>query len=208
MSEEIFRSSEDFFRVHRDVTIHSGTVAPMAGDRIDETGQRIMRAALRRFVDVGYGSATVDEIAAEAGVGVATLYRRWPDKAALANDLVAEHLAAFEAMNEPVQGGTAKQRFLTLWRRMFDLITDDPERFVFAEAHMYAAFVTEENAARKAEVFETSGAVLTDLGIGADLEVASALLNGTAIQLARHGLDVDPDDLGERLWAALRPTIG
>lgn len=179
----------------------------MSSERGDAAGERIQRAALRRFADVGYGSATVEDIAADAGVGVATLYRRWPDKAALANDLMAGHLAAMEAIGRPVDRGTPKQRFLVLWRRMYDVITADPERFVFAEAHMYAGFVSEENAARKVRVGEVAAERLAEVGVGAELDVASALLNGTAIQIARFGVAADPDELGERLWAALRPSL-
>ena len=68
---------------------------------VDDTSERIKRAALARFVEVGFGSTTVDDIAAGAGVGVASLYRRWPDKAALANELMTDYLAALEGMLEP-----------------------------------------------------------------------------------------------------------
>lgn len=178
----------------------------MSGETVDETGQRIKRAALRRFADVGYGSVTIDDIATDAGVGVATLYRRWPDKAALANALMADHLTEFEARSEPLEGSTPKQRFMTLWRRMWDLVQSDPERFVFAEAHAYAGFMSAENVARKFAVGETGATMLAELEMGASVDVAGALLNGTATQIARYGTEVDRDELGERMWSALRPT--
>lgn len=41
----------------------------------------IAAAVLEKLVDVGYEAMTVDAVAALAGVGRATVYRRWPSKA-------------------------------------------------------------------------------------------------------------------------------
>lgn len=46
---------------------------------------------LRHLADPGFGRMSIEAIAAEAGVGRPALYRRWPDKAALATAAV-EHL--------------------------------------------------------------------------------------------------------------------
>jgi AcrR family transcriptional regulator len=46
----------------------------------------ILKAALRLVTKRGFRAVTVDQIAAEAGVGKMTLYRRWPSKAALVMD--------------------------------------------------------------------------------------------------------------------------
>jgi AcrR family transcriptional regulator len=52
---------------------------PLAADRTDA----ILRAAAELFNEVGYDQLTVQDIAGRAGVGLATLYRRWPTKQAL-----------------------------------------------------------------------------------------------------------------------------
>ena len=173
----------------------------------DEVTERILRAALRRFAEVGFGSATVDDIAATAGVGVATLYRRWPDKAALANAVMIRHLAAMEELGRAPTSGPPKRRFLDLWRRLWALATDDPDRFVFGEAHAHAGFVSPEVAARKEAMADLAARVLADIGIGASPETAGAILVGTIVSAMQRDDDtgIDPDDLGERLWAALRP---
>ena len=49
----------------------------------------IRAAILRLLADVGYGALTMDAVASEAGVGKATIYRRWPNKEALLIDAVA-----------------------------------------------------------------------------------------------------------------------
>jgi AcrR family transcriptional regulator len=48
----------------------------------------IFRAALDGLVDLGYDRLTMDEIAARARASKATLYRRWPSKAALIIDAI------------------------------------------------------------------------------------------------------------------------
>ena len=52
-----------------------------------ETKKQIVRAARRLFVASGYAGTTVEQIAAEAGVAVATVYKAFGTKAAIARDL-------------------------------------------------------------------------------------------------------------------------
>jgi AcrR family transcriptional regulator len=52
--------------------------------------QRILQAALRLVSAKGFRAITVDRIAAEAGVGKMTLYRRWPNKSSLVMDALLE----------------------------------------------------------------------------------------------------------------------
>jgi AcrR family transcriptional regulator len=52
-----------------------------------ETRRQIVRAARRLFVDSGYAGTTVESIAAEAGVALATVYKAFGSKAAIAQEL-------------------------------------------------------------------------------------------------------------------------
>jgi AcrR family transcriptional regulator len=45
--------------------------------------QQIVEATLAEVADKGFGGATIESIAARAGVGKATIYRRWPNREAL-----------------------------------------------------------------------------------------------------------------------------
>jgi len=66
----------------------TGTVAPTWRQRqAAETKRQIVRAARRLFVAFGYAGTTVEQIAAEAGVAVATVYKAFGTKAAIARDL-------------------------------------------------------------------------------------------------------------------------
>jgi AcrR family transcriptional regulator len=52
----------------------------------------VFAAALRSVHNLGYAGATMDRIAAEAGVAKTTLYRRWPSKGALITDCLVDAL--------------------------------------------------------------------------------------------------------------------
>jgi AcrR family transcriptional regulator len=51
--------------------------------RVAETDRAILAACLTLFERGGYGTLKMDDVAVEAGVTKATVYRRWPTKAAL-----------------------------------------------------------------------------------------------------------------------------
>jgi AcrR family transcriptional regulator len=52
--------------------------------RDPETDERIITAAAQLLLRRGFDRTTVDDVAARAGVGKATVYRRWPSKEDLA----------------------------------------------------------------------------------------------------------------------------
>ncbi len=61
--------------------------------------QRILQAAAEVFTERGF-AATLDDVARLAGVGVGTVYRRFPDKAALAGALFDERIDALITLAE------------------------------------------------------------------------------------------------------------
>jgi AcrR family transcriptional regulator len=86
-----------------------GPVAPPAARPLrrdaERNRQRILRAAADVFTERGL-QATLDDVAHRAGVGVGTVYRRFPDKEALVEALFTERLDtlvgyAEDALAEP-----------------------------------------------------------------------------------------------------------
>lgn len=71
----------------------------MGRPRCEQTEAAVLRAAVEVFVEEGYEGMSVERVATRAGVGRATIYRRWPTKA----DLVVAGLSAwaFEKIPEP-----------------------------------------------------------------------------------------------------------
>jgi len=64
--------------------------------------QRILEAAAEVFTERGF-EATLDDVARHAGVGVGTVYRRFPDKGSLADALFMERIDRLVGMAEHAQ---------------------------------------------------------------------------------------------------------
>lgn len=73
---------------------------PRGRPRSAHAHRAILDATLKLLADVGYEQLTVGEVAAVAGVGKATIYRRWPSKA----PLVIEAFSQLPALVAPDTG--------------------------------------------------------------------------------------------------------
>ena len=56
--------------------------------RSEESHQAIIRATLELLLEVGYGPLTMEAVRTRAGVGKATIYRRWASKEELVADAI------------------------------------------------------------------------------------------------------------------------
>jgi AcrR family transcriptional regulator len=74
----------------RETSRHPVSARPLRRDA-ERNRQRILAAAARVFTERGL-DATLDEVARAAGVGVGTVYRRFPDKEALVAALFRERI--------------------------------------------------------------------------------------------------------------------
>jgi AcrR family transcriptional regulator len=76
------------------VLTSTDSVRPNRGGRPRDPSRDgvIRKAILRLLADVGYGALTMDAVASQAGVGKATIYRRWRTK----EDLVVDTIAGLE----------------------------------------------------------------------------------------------------------------
>src|ERR1700733_9320957 len=86
------------------VTLAPIPVRPLRRDA-ERNRQRILEAPAAVFTERGF-AATLDDVARHAGVGVGTVYRRFPDKASLAGALFDERIdtlitLAEQARDEP-----------------------------------------------------------------------------------------------------------
>jgi AcrR family transcriptional regulator len=64
--------------------------APRGRPRSEAAHQAILTAAIALTRELGYDAVTMDGIAARAGVGKATVYRRWSSKEALVAEAIEE----------------------------------------------------------------------------------------------------------------------
>jgi AcrR family transcriptional regulator len=82
----------------------------------------IRRATLQLLAEVGYDGVTMDQVASRAKAGKATIYRRWPSKAAL----VVETIVAVAEESMPVPDtGSFRTDMLALLRAYRDSVGDD-----------------------------------------------------------------------------------
>ena len=89
--------------------------------RIERTRRVVRQAALDELGDIGYGSFTIESVAARAGVGKSTIYRHWRDKLALIADAFE---ASHQTMVPDTQAGTARERTEQLVRHVAEVAVD------------------------------------------------------------------------------------
>lgn len=92
--------------------------------------QRILDAARRVFLDIGYSAASVDAIAAAAGVSKATIYTRFPSKQALFAEMVQRECRLYSEripleVKAPVDD--LRGALLRIAEALLDIITE-PEK--------------------------------------------------------------------------------
>jgi AcrR family transcriptional regulator len=82
----------------------------------------VFAATLRSIHELGYAGATMDRIAAAAGVAKATLYRRWPSKGGLVTDCLVDAFGAADSFGPfgslPLKGAR-RDEFLSWMIRWF-----------------------------------------------------------------------------------------
>jgi AcrR family transcriptional regulator len=117
---------------------------PLAGSEPPERAdaarnrRRILAAAEKLFAENGVSCTSMDAIAAEAGVGKGTLFRRFGDRASLARSLLSERDSEFQdAMirGEPPLGPGAPpaERLVAFGEGMLDLLEKHGDLLLVAE---------------------------------------------------------------------------
>ena len=89
--------------------------------RSEEAHQAILDATLVLLSQVGFSALTVEGVASKAGVGKATIYRRWPSKL----PLVVEAFGRLPAMTD-VDTGTLEGDLTTMLRNYLELFVATP----------------------------------------------------------------------------------
>jgi AcrR family transcriptional regulator len=173
--------------------------------------QRILKAAAEVFTEQGL-AATLDDVARQAGVGVGTVYRRFPDKAALADALFEERVDALAEL--ATQAYSAEDPWSGLVTFMFaaaEMLSTDKglrQLLMFAPyGHQrvgYARSRMRPAVGKLVERAQAAGQVRPDLG-ATDIPVLEFMIGATA----EYAREVRPD-----LWRryltlmldALRPA--
>ncbi|MFE9094263.1 TetR/AcrR family transcriptional regulator [Streptomyces sp. NPDC007264] len=95
--------------------------------RSADTDQAILDAAREVLLREGYAGLSMEKVAAEAGVGKPTVYRRWPSKAALVGDVARRgYLAVVPDGEVPAPGPGSVAQAITDWFRSHADASTDP----------------------------------------------------------------------------------
>jgi TetR/AcrR family transcriptional regulator of autoinduction and epiphytic fitness len=192
-------------------------VAAQPDNRVDPRVERsrmvILRASVEELAETGYGSFTIESVAARAGVGKSTIYRHWPDKLALIAD-------AFETFHEEMVPSldirSARESVELLVRHVAEVVVDStftrciPALIEGAERDgRVREFHHRYSAERRQALID-----LIDLGVAAgdfrpdlDPELATvALLGPIFYRRLMSGQPFDPARAGELVDMVLGPA--
>ena len=190
--------------VEADVTV----CTPAARDAIRRPGrprseraeQAILDATLEAIGDYGVDGVRCEDVAARAGVGKATLYRRWPGK----EDLL---IAAFASLKAPLpepRGESVREDLIAMlevmaadaddprYARQFALLHGEGERYPRL-VRRYKEQVVEPRRELIRSVLRR-GVASGELRPGTDVEVAMLLLTGAVMARGKH--DTTPAEPG------------
>jgi AcrR family transcriptional regulator len=174
--------------------------------RSEEADQAILDAALELLVQVGYQGITVEGIAQRAGVGKATVYRRYANKAEIMVEAIRSHGCATFAL---VDTGDVRADLLRFWRALAEsfvgadgpimtAVSAEKARHPELRAEMERVFLTERRAFVRQLI--TDAVARGDLPASTDVELLANI--GPAVLWQQLTLESSPEkilELPERL---------
>ena len=187
--------------------------APSAGrPRSEEAHQAILDATLELLVEVGFSGLTVEGVAQRAGVGKATIYRRWASKL----PLVVEAFSQLPALEE-VDSGNLVEDLTAMLRSYLQLVNQTPlatvlpslagERAHNPELSKLFDPVMRERRQPLIRALER-GVARGDLPADLDVELAADLVVGPIAVKVMNGSRVNPRSVGPIVELALRGIQG
>src|SRR4029077_16627067 len=100
-----------------------GGAAPRGRPRSQEADRAILTAAVELLAERGLAAMSIEEVAARAGVGKTTIYRRWPSKGLLALDAF---VASFREEQPLPDTGTLRGDLLSALHAWVRAVTETP----------------------------------------------------------------------------------
>lgn len=169
---------------------HSRRGRPRSG----EADRAILRATVELLAERGLAGLSIEEVAARAGVGKATVYRRWPSRGALA---LRAFLAEFQDQQPPPDTGTLRGDLLAALRSWTRAVTRTPAGGILAgliaEAQRDPA-LAEAWRSQVVEPLRSRHAVMVERAIArgeipadSDTDVVLDLVYGPAYHRMLHG---------------------
>ena len=173
--------------------------------RSERAERAILDAALELFGESGVAGVCMEAVAARAGVGKATIYRRWPGK----EDLLLDALSLLKSPLPEPAGESVREDLVAMLRVMCQDATD-PTRMrryalLLGEGEKYPRILQryKENVVEpRREVIRSvlrRGISSAELRPDVDIEVAVAMLTGAVMSQGKHYPELIPADYPERV---------
>jgi AcrR family transcriptional regulator len=169
--------------------------------RSERADRAILDAALDLFAESGAGGVCIEAVAARAGVGKATIYRRWPGK----EDLLLDALTTIKSPLPEPRGESVREDLVAMLRVMFADAADprwiSRYSLLLGEGQKYPKLMERYKEAVIEPRREMLSSVLRrgiatgELRADIDVEVAMAMLNGSVIVSGKHdSASITPDN--------------
>jgi AcrR family transcriptional regulator len=173
--------------------------------RSEQADQAIIEATLDLFAEQGFEGVCVEAVAARAGVGKATIYRRWPNKEELL-------LAAFGSLKSPFpepKGVSVRGDLLAMVEvmcadkadprkaRRYALLLGEGEKYPRLMARYKETVVEPRREAMRAVI--RRGVQTGELRPGTDIEIAMLTLTGAIMAHEKNADGTFDGDFAARL---------
>jgi AcrR family transcriptional regulator len=203
------------------IYLRAGMTIPVKRKAAPDDGrERIVDAALRAFADRGFHGTAIPDIAKAARVGVASIYRRFPSKERLVNEVFRDAKSRLrDALMLGLDlGRSPRAMFLDVWARLVRFQRKEPLAFQFLEMQDHVPYLDGESRALEASLLvpilvATEAATKKSAG-GVPARVVIAMVWGAFVGItkaARYGyLTLDEATLiraGEVCWSAVATTL-
>ncbi|SEG85391.1 DNA-binding transcriptional regulator, AcrR family [Nonomuraea solani] len=185
----------------------SGTARPAGRPRSEKAEKAIIEATLDLIAEgMGVSELSIEAIAAKAGVGKTTIYRRWSNK----EDLVVDALSTLKAPLPPLAGTSVRDDLVSLLdamrqesgearsRCVMNIAMGEADRYPrLMERFMKRAVEPRRRAMR--EVIER-GIATGELRADLDVDMGMAIISGAMLWHTKWGPAGDlPADLPSRV---------
>jgi AcrR family transcriptional regulator len=173
--------------------------------RSERADRAIIEAALALFAESGVEGLCIERVAARAGVGKATIYRRWPGK----EDLLLDAFASLKTPLPEPRGRSVREDLISLLQTMA-ADSGDPRRtrefaLLLGEGHKYPRLLAryEQTVVEpRREVFRQvlrRGAANGELRPGIDIDAALFMLVGAVMMRGKYEPEAISPDYAEHV---------
>jgi AcrR family transcriptional regulator len=173
--------------------------------RSERAERAIIDAALSVFAESGIEGLCIEKVAARAGVGKATIYRRWPGK----EDLLLDAIGALQAPLPEPAGRSAREDLVMVLSAMREAVADPRRAREFAlllgEGAKYPRLMAryvETMLEPRREVIRSvlrRGVATGELRESIDIEAALSMLTGAILARGKYDRSSMPPGYVERV---------